>query len=196
MMAMRTIRPGRVFTRGRRLTAGAVALLAALGVAGGFPSAAQAGSSAGPTWTRQATVTHPPGEVGTMAYDAATGTVVVFTNATAHSLFGETWTWDGSTWTRRFPATRPPARGFASMAYDAATRTVVLFGGQGQRRVLNDTWTWDGSTWARQAPATHPAARSEALMAYDAATGTPVLLGGTTLGPPAHMTFHDTWTWG
>jgi len=33
-------------------------------------------------------------------------------------------------------------------------------------------------------------------MAYDAAAGTAVLFGGATLGPPGHMTFHDTWTWG
>ena len=64
-----------------------------------------------------------------MAYDAANHTVVVFTNATAHSVFGETWTWDGSTWTKQTTAAHPPARYEASMAYDAATSTVVLFGG-------------------------------------------------------------------
>ncbi len=65
-----------------------------------------------------------------MAYDAATGDVVLFGGAGRHGRLGGTWTWDGSTWTKQAPATSPPARDGASMAYDAATGTVVLFGGR------------------------------------------------------------------
>ena len=65
-----------------------------------------------------------------MAYDAATGTVVLFGgDGSAPARLGGTWTWDGTTWTKQHPATSPPARSGASMAYDAATGTVVLFGG-------------------------------------------------------------------
>ena len=68
------------------------------------------------------------------------------------SVHDDTWTWDGSTWTRQHPAAHPPAFG-GFMAYDAATGTVVLlsdqFGGGG-------TWTWDGSTWTQQHPVTSP----------------------------------------
>lgn len=96
-MTMRMIRPGRAPAPGTRLAVGAVALLAVLGVAGGFPPAAQAGSAPGPAWTRQATVTHPPGEAGTMAYDAATGTAVLLGGTTlgppAHMTFHDTWIW-------------------------------------------------------------------------------------------------------
>jgi hypothetical protein len=56
-----------------------------------------------------------------MAYDAATGTVVLFGGGGNHDL-GDTWTWDGTTWTQQAPATHPAARLSASMAYDAATR--------------------------------------------------------------------------
>ena len=78
-----------------------------------------------------------------MAYDAANHTVVVFTNATALSEFGETRTWDGSTWTRQAPAASPPARYEAVMAYDAATRTVVLLGGASPPSTrFHDTRTW------------------------------------------------------
>ena len=77
-----------------------------------------------------------------MAYDAATGTVVLFGgDVGVHHFLGDTWTWDGSTWTKQAPKTSPPARHSASMAYDAATGTVVLFGGQGGV-FLGDTWTW------------------------------------------------------
>jgi hypothetical protein len=47
-------------------------------------------------------------------------------------LLGDTWTWDGSTWTQQHPVPSPSARTDASMAYDAATGTVVLFGGGGK----------------------------------------------------------------
>jgi class 3 adenylate cyclase len=63
-----------------------------------------------------------------MAYDAATGTAVLFGGYIDQPL-STTLTWNGSTWTRQHPATHPSARQDASMAYDAATRTVVLFGG-------------------------------------------------------------------
>ena len=78
-----------------------------------------------------------------MAYDAATANVVLFGGYNGRSALRDTWTWYGSTRTKRAPATSPPAREFASMAYSPATGNVVLFGGQNPGiRSLNDTWTW------------------------------------------------------
>jgi hypothetical protein len=80
-----------------------------------------------------------------MAYDRATGTVVLFGGADHfHRALGDTWTWDGSTWTKQHPATSPDPRDGASMAYHAATGTVVLFGGvySDGTGVYDDTWTW------------------------------------------------------
>ncbi len=74
-----------------------------------------------------------------MAYDAATGTVVLFGGNDLFGALADTWTWDGTTWTQRHPATSPSARTSASMAYDAATGTVVLFGGG---HGILGTWTW------------------------------------------------------
>ncbi len=80
-----------------------------------------------------------------MAYDAATGTIVLFGGIDRQFSNG-TWTWDGSTWTKQASATHPSARAWPSMAYDAATGTIVLFGGlhdvAGHLRQLADTWTW------------------------------------------------------
>ena len=75
-----------------------------------------------------------------MAYDAATGNVVLFGGLGKRSVLDGTWTWDGSTWTKQAPD-QPASPGGASMAYDAATGNVVLFGGRGGG-VLGDTWTW------------------------------------------------------
>ncbi len=69
-----------------------------------------------------------------MAYDAATGTVVLFGGGGRRPV-GDTWTWDGTTWTQQHPATSPPVRCGTSMAYDAATGTVVLFGGGDSARL-------------------------------------------------------------
>jgi hypothetical protein len=77
-----------------------------------------------------------------MAYDAATGTVVLFGGFGSSSLLGDTWTWNGTTWTQQHPATSPSARDVAAVA-DAATGTVVLFGGGSpDGGVFGDTWTW------------------------------------------------------
>jgi hypothetical protein len=84
-----------------------------------------------------------------MAYDAATGTVVLFGGFNLRDL-GGTWVWDGSTWTQQHPTTSPPARWLAPMTYDAATGTVVLFGGDPQTgNDLGDTWVWGSGQPAR-----------------------------------------------
>ena len=184
--------------RGRRRVClfGVVAvLLAAVGGPGLWQSVALASSSSVPNWTKQAPATSPSARVGaSMAYDAATGTMILFGGKLPGNgqVYNGTWIWDGTTWTRQFPTTSPPARFGASMAYDAATGTVVLFGGlSSSDRALGDTWTWNGTTWAKQAPATSPPARGAASMAYDAATSTVVLFGG--FGRAQYL--GDTWTW-
>ncbi len=77
----------------------------------------------------------------------------------------DTWTWDGSTWTRH-DVDGPSARVYAGMA--SMGRSVVLFGGCNEpiecATVLGDTWTWDGATWTQQNVA-GPSARGLAVMA-------------------------------
>ena len=176
----------------RAVRRGGLGLFAAAAVVLAVQPAALASTAPAPTWTKQAPATHPPARLdGSMAYDAATGTVVLF-GGNGRGVFDGTWTWDGSTWTKQAPATHPPVRSDGSMAYDAATGTVVLFGGEGRDGGrLSGTWTWDGSTWTKQAPATHPPARDLAAMAYDAATGTVVLFGGVGTGGYQN----GTWAW-
>jgi N-acetylneuraminic acid mutarotase len=153
----------------------------------------------GSAWAKQHPTASPPARWGAaMAYDAATRTVVMFggEGTTATGSLGDTWVWDGSTWTKQHPTASPPARLDASMAYDTATRTVVLFGGssQGIGDPLHSTWVWDGSTWTQRSPAAHPSARLQASMAYDAATGKVVLFGG--LGGRSELRqLGGTWVW-
>ena len=130
-----------------------------------------------------------------MAYDPATGATVLFGGSSTN----DTWTWNGSTWTRQFPATSPEARTDASMAYDASIGKIVLFGGEGFSAsgppLLDDTWIWSGTDWIQQSPTISPPARSGASMAYHATTGTLVLFGGISMTTmDRYATDNDTWT--
>src|SRR5436305_10267179 len=79
------------------LLAVAVASLAAVGVPGVWQSAALASSRSGLNWTQQTPATSPPARAGgSMAYDAATRTVVLFGGG-ARAPFADSWTWDGYT---------------------------------------------------------------------------------------------------
>ncbi|MGC9945092.1 MAG: kelch repeat-containing protein [Bryobacteraceae bacterium] len=136
-----------------------------------------------------------------MVYDGAAGDVVLFGGYDSNgTTLNDTWTWDGATWTQRFPPLSPPARQLDahSMAYDAAARKVVLFGGTQGRHALGDTWTWDGQakTWTQQFPASSPSPR-RTMMVYDEATKTIVLFGGDAGGIlPKDTFYNDTWIWG
>jgi hypothetical protein len=181
--------------RSRALRVGA-AVLIAVGVVGAVPPVASASPrQQALTWTELSPPVKPSARRDpAMAYDAATGTVVLFGGnlsiyeGSGSVPIGDTWTWNGTTWTKHAPAVHPSARSLAAMAYDAATGTVVLFGGLGTNGdSLGDTWTWNGTTWTQQHPATSPPAGDEYSMAYDAANGTMVLFGSYN---PV-----ETWTW-
>ena len=95
------------------------------------------------TWTEQNPATSPPARsFASMAFDPATGTMVLFGGDGSSGLLADTWTWNGTTWTKQSPTTSPSARYGASMAYDPATGSMVLFGGYGNGGALSDTWTW------------------------------------------------------
>ena len=127
----------------------------------------------GAGWEKVLPPTLPPKSYPVMAYDAATGTIVLVTG-------GQTWLWTGSTrtWTKQSPALQPPQRnpGNGGMAYDPVSRTVLLYDPVGR-----DAWTWDGATrqWTLHNPSVRPPQeRDEAFpLAYDPATRKVVLFG-------------------
>lgn len=154
-------------------------------------SPAGAASSAPSNWVQVgATLSGPSARYdASMAYDTATGTTVLFGGYNG-SYLAETWTWNGSAWTKLSPATSPPPMRGATMVYDDFTHDIVLFGGLSSTGPLSDTWTFDGTTWTKLL-ATGPAARSGATMVYDSATHDVVLFGGKG----ASGALSDTWLW-
>ena len=116
-----------------------------------------------PTWSRLSPATNPPARAGaSMAYDPATGNMVLFGGfSSSDRALGTPGPGTARRGVRRPRRTSPSARISASMAYDPATGDVVLFGGTAADfDPLGDTWTWNGTTWTQQSPATSPPARS------------------------------------
>jgi hypothetical protein len=207
--------------RSRRVFALVAALLVAVVLVGSAlwvgHALHQPGSvAAHPTVTPQFTQTHastptptvvppalaPSGRVNAqLVYDDATNALLLFSGQdyTGAAPLIDTWTWNGSTWTRLHPVHSPGPLEDAAIAYDPPTQQVVLFGGMsnantGGTPILGDTWTWNGSDWTQQHPASSPPARMDASLAYDAASGQFVLFGGkhiTGFGPD----LNDTWIW-
>lgn len=139
----------------------------------------------------------PPRESAGMVYDATRNHVLLFggDRATERTLLGDTWTWDGSSWTERHPSRSPSPRTRMAMAYDEAHQVVLLFGGTDRFLTVpgsanrSDTWIWDGSTWTQRQPGPAPSL-AEAVMAFDPSSKRVVLFGSHAEGGAA-----ETWTW-
>jgi hypothetical protein len=169
-------------------TAAALAVVATL--AGPGRAAATAGPAAAPV-----------GRVwDSWAYDPPHHDMVLFGGDMAYrshgpdTVLGVTWTWNGTTWTKRHPATSPSPRTGAPMVFDGATGQLLLFGGSRfpftSGGFLGDTWVWTGTTWTRLHPATSPPARHNADLVYDQARHQVILFGGYN----GHY-LRDTWAW-
>lgn len=130
-----------------------------------------------------------------MAYDAAANQVVMFggnANTVGNNVtYGDTWLWNGSSWSQANSSTNPVARTGAAMAYDPATQQVILFGGADNNgNELNDTWAWNGSNWSQVTTSVSPSGRDGASMVYDTALGELILFGGFNGGFA-----NDSWAW-
>ena len=120
----------------------------------------------GTTWTNLSPPLDPgPRSDASLTYDAALGELVLFGGLdTNDDTLGDTWTFNGTTWT----PIGPSARSDYASAYDSATNQLVIFGGLDvNENTLGDTWVESGSTW-HQISGPEPAARSYASMVYDA----------------------------
>ena len=141
-------------------------------------------------------------EDGRAVFDAARRRIVVFGGgvpvgalAVADGL-GDTWEWDGTSWTQAVTTQSPPARIGAAVAYDVARRQVVVFGGAAAvsstygGTSFHDTWEYDGTQWVEHTTSTRPAARYDAGAAYDTKRHVMVMFGGTANDGSA---LGDTW---
>lgn len=114
------------------------------------------------------------------AFDPVRGRLVVFGGYGQGGYSGDTWEWDGATWTRT-SVIGPEPRNSPVMVFDRRRNRMVLFGGDTRDRLFGDTWAYDGQSraWTKLADS-GPAPRSTHMLAYDAARDRVVLFGGFT----------------
>lgn len=132
----------------------------------------------GTTWTQRVTTNAPPTRQQHGA--AALGSSLLIFGGLRNAfgrdtLLGDTWLWNGQTWTEvQGPA--PSARAGATLA--ALGNRIILSGGAGLN-FIDDLWEWTGTTWNPLTPAgPRPAARYGAAMVNTG--GKLLLFGGVT----------------
>jgi hypothetical protein len=155
------------------------------------PSYDTAPSPPSHTWIQQTPAKSPPARFGAcMAFDAASGQVILFGGESYQAGFGDTWAWDGRNWTQLALATSPPGVLYGHMAFDPTRGVLVLWGGAAAGGSYpTDTWTWNGSIWTRQTPSVSPPGRSNGMMAWD---GERIILYG---GEANNVRRADMWAW-
>ncbi len=151
-------------------------------------------SVAAHSWSRRATSSGPsPRVYPAMAFDSHRNVTVLFGGVGGYGgtpAFGDTWEWNGNTWTLRTPANGPSPRAAHAMVFDDARGVTVLYGADGPEGPGRETWEGDGTPWSLRG--THgPVGRSAHAMAYDRYRGVTVLFGGN--GSSGIQ--RETWEW-
>jgi hypothetical protein len=147
----------------------------------------------------QASSSAPPAMVrAAMTFDMIRGRTVMFDS------IGDTWLWDGTSWTHAMTTNSPPPRRYSQLVFDPLRGVGVLYGGRGNNSSstgsLDDTWLWDGTDWTLATPAATPGGRESYGAAFDLARGRFVLYGGriTSIPPVASSDMFEfdgtTWT--
>ena len=142
----------------------------------------------GSTWT--AGPTGPPPRSGAaLAYDSADRVSVLFSGSAtpadsgAAALTPDTWTWDGSHWSRAATPVQPPARTQAIFATAPAAAGVLLLDGAGSSGALSDAWLWSSSAgWTEARTAGGAVARSGAAATADTSRKEVTVFGGVQAG--------------
>ncbi len=138
------------------------------------------------SWSEVATTGPSPRIEASMAYDPASGQVLLFGGVTLNdvsgTVLGDTWAWDGHTW-KQVATTGPSPRLGASMVFDPESGRILLYGGLseigGTGTADNDLWSWDSAsdTWTSVRTTGAPSVVLGS-MAYDPASGQLLLFGG------------------
>ncbi len=132
-----------------------------------------------------------------MCWDQANGYVLLFGGVPANGggSFQETWTWNGTVWTRRFTS-NPPLQGF-QLANPATVAMTFHPPGNGVVMVYEgSTWLWSGSDWLLH-PATLGGSGSpgNVAMAHDPGRNQTVLYVGTRYSGGSMTPVSQTYLW-
>lgn len=167
------------------------------GTSGDFPDNQQLWEWNGTTWTIRTDGVVAGRAHHAMAYDSVRNVTIVFGGVSFNDggtlMRGDTWEWNGSSWSPRF-ISGPSNRWTSAMAFDEARGVTVLFAGRtaanGSFQFDNETWMLNASGWSVHGPQS----RGGCAMVFDEARSLTTLFGGTGVGP--YYTLRTgTWVW-
>lgn len=127
-----------------------------------------------------------------LAYFEPLDLVVLFGGEGDNGLLGDTWVWNGESWTAVNSNPNPAPRSGHAMAYDPTRGYIVMYGGTTSNGNSNETWHFDGNEWTLFT-FLGPSPRSGQAMFYDEGRERVVLVGGLPQEPG--VTFAETWEW-
>lgn len=141
------------------------------------------------TWWQPPVATAPPYHYGhALTTEPVTGKVVMF-GGMGPGAVGDTWEWNGDTWTQTGLVNPPSPRETHAMAPDGQGG-IVLFGGS---TGSDETWRYYQGQWTQLGPATTPPPRRSHQMAF---TGQSILMfGGFWYDQSGPVCLADTWEW-
>jgi cysteine-rich repeat protein len=140
-------------------------------------------------WELRATGTPSSRTNTAMAYDPIARNVILFGGRASMTPLGDTWIWDGTSWTEKVTPPELTARAGVAMAFDGTH--VTLRGGflPAGGTPSAGTWSWDGTSWSVSTSANEPAAGPSA---YDPVRNELVTLVGTATWTYDGSTWVDT----
>jgi PKD repeat protein len=125
-----------------------------------------------------------------MAWDPATGYVLLFGGDEGTGYANDTWAFENGTWTNLNPSNAPSGRDHGTLVWDPVDHYMLMFGGSGNGGAYNDTWEFSNGTWTQIPTTTAPSARWSSSLVWDASDGYGLLFGGC-----AGEVVNDTWTY-
>jgi hypothetical protein len=146
----------------------------------------------------------PPARSSTaMVYDASHRRTVLV-GGSSPAAFGDTWEWDGATWTQVCGAGTAwtcgqAARPGLALTYDSLRERVVQFGGSAGGSRTAELYEWDGFEWrllcghGTCGTGVTPEPQFGSGLAYDAARGLTLLFGGYVGTGSTHS--NESWHW-
>ena len=136
----------------------------------------------GSKWTLNSEAGPSPRSRHAMAYDSSRKKVVLYggygaTNEGEGIYHGDTWEWDGESWSR-VEIEGPGARAGHTLVFDPNESISLLYGGEDNGvGSKSDVWQFDGSAWIRIKGKT-PGPRRDHAAAYDSRAGKVMVFGG------------------
>ncbi|MCI4325936.1 MAG: PKD domain-containing protein [Thermoplasmata archaeon] len=125
-----------------------------------------------------------------MAWDPATGYVLLFGGDEDTGYANDTWAFENGSWTNLSPAHAPSGRDHGTLVWDPVDHYMLMFGGSGDGGAYNDTWKFANGDWTQIPTTSAPSARWSSSLVWDSADGYGLLFGGC-----AGEVVNDTWTY-